>query len=198
MPLNILKVDSSGRYEGSHSRALTASIVSSLRKRDANADVVERDVAHGVEFVDEAWIGAAYTPADERTEAQAARLSNSDRLVEEIEAADVIVIGVPIYNFGVPAALKAWVDQICRANRTFRYAQDGPIGLLEGKKAYLAIVSGGTEAHSAVDFASGHIQQVLRFVGIEDITSVYADRLMIEGDAKANQAYAEFDASLAA
>lgn len=197
MPLNILHIDSSGRYEGSHSRTLTANIVSSLTRRNPDAKVVARDVAHGVDFVDQAWIGAAYTPADERTEAQAARLANSDRLVAEIEAADVLVIGVPIYNFGIPAALKAWVDQVCRANLTFQYTEDGPIGLVKGKKAYVAVVSGGTKAHSEVDFAAGHIHQVLRFIGIEDIETVYADQLMIEGETKANAAYAEFDEGLA-
>ena len=196
MSLNILRIDSSGRYEGSHSRKLTTNIVSSLSKRNPGATVVERDVTQGVDIVDEAWIGAAFTPADDRTDAQRARLLNSDRLVGEVQAADVLVIGVPIYNFGVPAALKAWVDQVCRANVTFRYAENGPEGLVENKKAYVAIVSGGTEAHSEVDFAAGHIHQVLRFIGIEDITTVYADRLMVEGEMKANLAYAEFDESL--
>ena len=196
MSLNILQIDSSGRHEGSHSRKLTANIVASLTKRSPGATVVERDVAQGVEFVDEAWIGAAFTPADDRTEAQRARLATSDRLVAEVQAADVLVIGVPIYNFGVPAALKAWIDQVCRANVTFRYTENGPEGLVENTKAYVAIVSGGTEAHSEVDFAAGHIHQVLRFIGIEDITTVYADRLMVEGEMKANLAYAEFDESL--
>lgn len=194
--MNILKIDSSGRYEGSHSRTLTANIVSSLARRNPDATVVERDVAHGVGFVDQAWIGAAFTPADDRSDAQAARLTNSDHLVEEVEAADVLVIGVPIYNFGIPAALKAWVDQVCRANRTFRYTESGPEGLVKNTKAYVAIVSGGTKAHSDIDFAAGHIQQVLRFIGIQDITMVYADRLMVEGDTKANAAYAQFDQSL--
>ena len=198
MSLNILKIDSSGRHEGSHSRRLTRNMVEALRAHHPGATIVERDVSEGIEFVDQAWISANFTPKDDRGAAQRARLAGSDALVEELEAADVLVIAVPIYNFGIPAALKAWIDQVCRANRTFRYTPDGPVGLLEGKKAYVAIVSGGTGAGSDVDFATGHIRQVLRFIGIEDITMVHADRLMVEGEEKVDRAFGAFETQLAA
>ncbi len=86
-----------------------------------------------------------------------------------MQAADTLVIGLPIYNFGVPAALKAWVDQVARAGVTFRYTETGPKGLLTGKRAIIAVASGGTEAGSDVDFATGYIRHVLGFIGITDV-----------------------------
>jgi hypothetical protein len=102
--------------------------------------------------------------------------------VAELKAADTLVIGLPIYNFGVPAALKAWVDQVARAGVTFKYSEYGPKGLLEGKRAIVAVASGGTEAGSDIDFATGYIRHVLGFIGITDVEFVTADRLMLDAD----------------
>ena len=179
--LSILKVDSSGRYADSASRALTADLTDALVSRHGDAEIVERDLAGGIEFVDTAWIDANFTPTEERSDAQRATLGESDALVRELQEADVIVIGVPIYNFGVPAVLKAWVDMIARARLTFRYTDKGPVGLLEGKKAYVVIASGGVPVDSPVDFATPYVRQVLKFIGITDVTVIAADRLNARG-----------------
>lgn len=183
MSPKILRIDSSARTESSVSRQLTAQIVEKL-----GGDAVHRDLANSLPHVSAAWIGANFTPGEARTDDQKATLAISDELIAEVMAADVLVIGVPIYNFGVPAALKAWVDMICRAGLTFRYSESGPVGLLEGKRAVLAVASGGTEAGSEIDFATGYMRHVLGFVGISDVQIVAADRLML--DAKTSMAKA--------
>jgi FMN-dependent NADH-azoreductase len=130
-----------------------------------------------VSLVDESWIGANFTAEEERTAEQRGVLQESDALVAELQAADVIVIGAPIYNFGIPAALKAWVDMIARARLTFRYTANGPEGLLTGKKAYIVIASGGVAVDSAVDFATPYLRQALKFVGITDVDVIAAEQL---------------------
>ena len=172
--LNVLKIDSSGRRDGSASRVLTADIVQALESRHGSIDVVERDLAAGMPFVDADWIEANFTPDESRTAAHRETLAESDALVAELKAADVLVIGAPIYNFGVPAVLKAWVDMIARARLTFRYTENGPVGLLEGKKAYIVVASGGVSVDSPVDFATPYLRQALKFVGIDDVEIIPA------------------------
>lgn len=186
----ILRVDASGRYEGSTTRDLTDLLI---RQFD-DAAVTTRDLAaNPVEFVDEDWINANFTDPAERSEAQHARLAGSDALVAEVQAADTLVIGVPIYNFGVPAVLKAWIDQIARARVTFKYTENGPVGLLEGKRAYLVIASGGTPAGSDIDFATGYMRHVLGFIGIHDVTVIAADQMMSGGSDKLAAVKAEIE-----
>lgn len=187
--MSTLLIQSSARREASVTRALAADLAAGL-----GAPVVERDVADGVAFVDEGWIGASFTPEAERSAAQTARLAGSDALVAEVMAADTLVIGVPIYNFGVPASLKAWIDQIARAKVTFEYTPDGPRGLLRGKRAFIVVASGGTEAESAVDFATPYLRHVLGFIGISDVTVIRADRAMVRGEAAQIEAAAEIAA----
>ncbi|MEM9249055.1 MAG: NAD(P)H-dependent oxidoreductase [Pseudomonadota bacterium] len=194
MAQTLLRIDASARRDGSVSRELTDRIVTRLNP----ASVVTRDLAvTPVPQIDEAWIGANFTPADTRTEAQRDTLSLSDTLVAEVQAADTLVIGLPIYNFGVPAALKAWIDQVARAGLTFRYSPDGPVGLLDGKRAIVAVASGGTKAGSDIDFATGYIRHVLGFIGITDVAFVTADALMADAEAAHATASAQI-ANLAA
>ncbi len=190
----VLRVDASMRNAGSKSRELTDRLITRLTEGGGIASVTTRDLVHGIEFVDEAWIGANFTPEEDRSDAQKARLAGSDALVEEVKAADILVIGAPIYNFSVPAAMKAWIDQIARARKTFKYTENGPVGLLEGKKAYVVVTSGGVPVGSAVDFASGYLRHVLGFIGIEDVTIIAADSLMQAGDAKVDEAAGAIDA----
>lgn len=180
--LKVLEVSASGRQSGSVSRTLTRDVVDALEARSGRIELLRRDLGHGVPLIDEAWIGANFTPADERTPEQREVLAFSDELVAELKAADVLVIGSPIYNFGIPAALKAWVDLVARARLTFRYTDNGPEGLVKGKKAYVVIASGGVPVDSAVDFATPYLRQALRFVGITDIEIIAADRLNQRGD----------------
>ncbi|MDH3533384.1 MAG: NAD(P)H-dependent oxidoreductase [Gammaproteobacteria bacterium] len=175
--LRILEVSASGRGRESVSRRLTQDIIDALEASSDRVAVTRRDLRDGVPLVDAAWIDANFTAADARTAAQHQALAESDRLVAELRQADVVVIGAPIYNFGVPAALKAWVDMIARARLTFRYTDNGPEGLLQGKKAYVVIASGGVPVDSPVDFATPYLRQALRFVGITDIEIIAADRL---------------------
>lgn len=181
-PLRVLEVSSSGRHGSSVSRRLTRDIVNALEARSGQIELQRRDLGRGVPLIDETWIGANFTAADERTPEQREVLAFSDELVAELERADVLVIGSPIYNFGIPAALKAWVDLVARARLTFRYTENGPEGLLKGKKAYVVIASGGVPVGSAVDFASPYLRQALGFIGITDIEIIPADRLNQRGD----------------
>jgi FMN-dependent NADH-azoreductase len=180
--LKVLRIDSSARREGSVSRQVADVLIARLEESEGPIDLRVRDLASDAPpFVDADWIGANFTPPEERGEAQRAALAHSDALVAELMAADVLVIGVPIYNFGVPAALKAWVDMVARARVTFRYTENGPEGLLRGKRAYLAVASGGTAVGSAIDFATGYLRHVLGFLGIEEVEIVAADQAMVRG-----------------
>ena len=173
----ILEVSASGRRRDSVSRRLTRELVDALRSRHRRVEVMRRDLNDGIGLVDEAWIAANFTAEHERSDDHRERLAESDALVAELMAADIVVIGTPIYNFGVPASLKAWVDMIARARLTFRYTDNGPEGLLRGKKAYVVVASGGVPVDSEVDFATPYLRQALRFVGIDDVEVVAADRL---------------------
>ena len=189
-PLKVLRIDASGRRGGSSSRALANDLVAALEARYGDVDVIRRDLAEALPHVDQDWIEANFTAEEARSAAQRDALALSDRLVDELRAADALVIGVPIYNFGVPAALKAWVDMICRARMTFRYTENGPEGLLKGKKAYLIVASGGVGVDSAVDFATPYMRQALGFVGIEDVEVIAADQQNMRGEEAISEARA--------
>jgi FMN-dependent NADH-azoreductase len=180
--LKVLRLDSSARQDGSVSRQVADALIARLERGEGPIDLRVRDLARDAPpFVDSQWVDANFTPPEERGEAQRAALAQSDVLVAELFAADVLVIGVPIYNFGVPAALKAWVDLVARARVTFRYTERGPVGLLRGKRAYLAVASGGTAVGSDMDFATGYLRHMLGFLGIEDVEVVAADQAMVRG-----------------
>ena len=182
MTQTILRLDASARRTGSISRALNDRLIARMTEA-GDTNVITRDLADGLPLIDEDWIGANFTPAGDRTDAQREKLALSDELVAELQAADTIVIGLPIYNFGVPASLKAWVDLVARAGVTFSYTAEGPQGLLEGKRAILTVASGGTEIGSEIDFATRHLTHVLGFLGITDVELVRADRTAIDMDA---------------
>jgi len=171
MTQQILRIDASMRKNGSYSRPLSERLITQL-KRQTPSEVKVRDLADGIPFINEAWIEANFTDVTTRTAEQRSILSCSDALVSEIKSADTLVIGLPIYNFNVPAAFKAWIDQVVRAKLTFRYGDDGPEGLLENKKAYVILSSGGTQLGSDLDFVSAYIHHVLGFVGIKDVTII--------------------------
>lgn len=176
-PLRVLEVAASGRSKDSVSRMLSADVIGALEARHGTIDLTRRNVAQGLPFVNEPWIEANFTAPEERSAEQCAVLADSDALVLEIQNAEAIVIGLPIYNFGVPAALKAWIDMIARARLTFRYTENGPEGLLQGKKAYLVIASGGVPIDSPMDFATPYLRQALAFVGITDVEIIAAEQL---------------------
>ena len=193
MTKTLLRIDASARSEGSTTRKLADAVAAKLDP----AETIFRDLNAAIPHVDEAWVGANFTPADQRTAEQAERLRLSDTLIAELMAADTIVIAAPIYNFGVPASLKAWFDQVARAGITFRYTEAGPVGLLAGKRAILVIASGGTEVDGPIDFATPWLRHALAFVGITDVHVVRSDRQMVD-PAASEQRAAEDLASLAA
>ena len=184
---NILRIDASARKAGSSSRRLTGALIDRL----APTNIVTRDLSEPLPFVTENWVGANFTVEEERTEDQKTALALSDSLVAELFAADILVIGTPIYNFAIPAALKAWIDMVARARKTFHYTENGPEGLLTGKKAYVLVASGGTEIGSEIDFATGYLRHVLAFVGITDVTFIAADQQMMKGEAVVEAALQE-------
>ncbi|CTQ33435.1 FMN-dependent NADH-azoreductase [Jannaschia rubra] len=174
----ILRIDSSAQAEGSITRTMLDRIEARVGQADLRRDLGEDALPQ----IDRCWVAASRAPEAERTADHRAALALSDALIAEIEAADLLLIGVPIYNFGVPGALKIWVDLICRPGVTFRYDVAGPEGLLRGKSAILAVASGGTEVGSEADFATAYMRHVLAFVGITDTTVVATDRHMARGD----------------
>ncbi|MEW2912567.1 NAD(P)H-dependent oxidoreductase [Leisingera sp. JC11] len=190
MTRTVLHIDSSARTEGSVTRDLSAQIVSRL----GAGNVVRRDLAAPLPLLDGAWIGANFTPADQRSDEQKQLLALSDSLIAELKQADTIVIGTPIYNFSVPSTLKAWIDLVARVGVTFRYTESGPIGLLEGKRAIVAVASGGTQAGSDIDFATTYLRHVLGFIGITDVEIVAADAMSIDAEGALAKAQTQIEA----
>ncbi|THH35084.1 FMN-dependent NADH-azoreductase [Aliishimia ponticola] len=190
--MTLLHIDSSARRADSTTRRLTAQVVTRL-----GGAALRRDLADALPQLTEAWVGANLTRADERDALQADVLALSDTLIAELQAADTVVIGVPMYNFGIPASLKAWIDLVARAGVTFRYSEAGPEGLLTGKRAILVIATGGTPVGSNVDFATGYMRHVLGFLGITDVTVIQADQMAMAPQKSLAQAEAQI-AALAA
>ena len=150
-------------------RRITGEVAAQLKTQYPELAFKELDLAQGMPFVNEQWIGANFTSADQRSAEQHVALEQSDALVSELQMADWLIIGSPIYNFSVPAVLKAWVDQVARAKLTFRYTEQGPEGLLKNKKAILVMASGGVPIGSEMDFATPYLQQMMGFLGIQDV-----------------------------
>lgn len=185
MTRTILHIDASARRNGSATRDLSDRIVKHL----GAGRVIRRDLATPLPLLTEDWINANFTPVDQRDAVQRDQLSLSDNLVAELQKADTIVIGLPIYNFSVPAAFKAWIDLVARVGLTFSYSEAGPKGLLEGKRAVLAIASGGTAVGSEIDFATNYAKHVLGFIGIHDVDVVAADQMALDAEAALSNAH---------
>ena len=190
MTSTVLHIDSSARTENSVTRSLSAEITGRL----APETVIRRDLTTPLPLLDEAWVGANFTPADQRSDEQKALLAQSDALIAELKQADTIVIGTPIYNFSVPSTLKAWIDLVARVGVTFNYTETGPVGLLEGKRAIIAVASGGTQAGSDIDFATTYLRHVLGFIGITDVELVAADQLSMDEEGSMQRAKSAIEA----
>lgn len=194
--MNILQINSSARSIGSESTRLADSIVAKVRESNPLATLVRRDFAltpHPT--LDEAALGALFTPAAQRTAEQAARVALDDALIAEVQAADVIVIGAPMYNFGVTVQLKSWFDAIARAGVTFAYTATGPVGHLTGKKVYVTLARGGFYKDGGNDIHAQHLKAFLGFLGLTDVTLVYAEGLAMGPEAVA-KAQAQADADI--
>ena len=195
--MNILQINSSVRGNQSESTRVANGIVARLRAAHPEATLTVRDLAANPHpELDEATLGALFTPAEQRTPEQAARVARNDALIAEVQAADAIVIGAPMYNFGISAQLKNWFDAVLRAGVTFRYTATGPEGLLKGKKVYVASARGGQYPADA-DPQLAHLRTLLGFVGLVDATFVISGGQSMGPDAAA-QGQQEADAAVAA
>lgn len=160
------------------SSQLGDALVSRLREGDAGIALVTRDFSKDpVPYFDNAWLQALSTPPDERSQEQAEKVAFSDALISEVQEADTIVIGVPMYNFAMPAALKSWTDHIARAGVTFRYTDTGPVGLLLGKKVYVVLSTGGQHQEGVTDFLRPYLRTFLGFLGMTDVEFIVANGL---------------------
>ena len=191
---HILRIDASIKSEGSVSRRLTDRVLDRLLAAHAGATVTVRDLSAGVPQIDGAWLGAVYSPAVSRSAEQAAIAAEADAMLAEVQAADVLVIGLPVYNFSAPAQLKSWIDNLARNGVTFRYTETGPEGLLKGKRAIVVFSSDGTKMGSDIDFASGWVKHMLGFFGITDVQFVAADAIVFDTEGTLKKAEAEVDA----
>ena len=197
---HLLAISSSANLSQSVSRRLVAVFADDFAAVP-NAVVTRRDLGEAPPpHIDEAVIGAVFTPADRRTPDQSAALALSDTLVDELIAADVIVIGAPMHNFTISSNLKAWIDHIARAGRTFSYTADGPEGLLRGKRVYVLTARGGNYSAApmqAMDHQEPYLRAVLGFVGLDDVTFIHSQGLAM-GEAARDAAIAGAEAQIAA
>ena len=199
--MNILQINASARREGANSTRVANSVVDRLKAANPGAQVTLRDLAvtpHPV--LDETALGALFTPANQRTPEQAARVALDDALIAELQAHDTLVLGVPMYNFGVPVQLKSWIDAIARVGVTFRYTEKGPEGLLKGKKVYVALARGGLYRDTDKDAQVPYLKNVLGFLGMTDVSFIYAEGLAMGPEAAEKgfaQAHADLEAAFA-
>lgn len=185
--MNILQVNSSARTEGAMSTRVANDIVARLQARHSNSKLVLRNLtATPHPALDEAALGALFTKPEERSAAQQARVALDDALIAEIQAADIVVLGVPMYNFGISTQLKNWIDAIARAQVTFRYGANGPEGMLTGKTVYLALARGGVIRDTPTDSQVPYLKTMLGFLGMTDLQLVYAEGLAMGPEALQN------------
>lgn len=182
----LLQINASISHDNSHSSQLAARFVAAFRESHANAKVLIRDVAAAdpVPHLNAERFGAFITQPGDRSAAQRAVVAYSDALIDEIKQANVIVIGLPMYNFGVPSQLKAYFDHIARAGVTFAYSEKGPVGKLTGKKVYVFAARGGLYSGTPLDTQTSYVRDFLAFLGMTDIEFVYAEGLAISPESK--------------
>lgn len=194
--MKILQLNASARSNGSTSTRLADTITARLQEKHPDATVELRDLASNPHPVlDEAALTALFTPAEQRNGDQAARVALDDALIAQLLASDVIVLGVPMYNLGVPVQLKTWIDAIARAGVTFRYTANGPEGMVKGKKVYVALTRGGLYRDTPIDAQVPYLKNVLGFLGMTDVEFIYAEGLAM-GAESATKAFAEAEARM--
>jgi FMN-dependent NADH-azoreductase len=176
----LLQINSSLFGDNGNSSQLSREFVQRWQTQHPTGDVVVHDFAkEEVPHLDAARVQALFSPVESRTPEQQAVVDYSDKLIAEIQAADVIVLGVPLYNFGVPSTLKAYFDHIARAGVTFKYTETGPVGLLDNKPVYIIATRGGVHKGQASDTQSQFLTNFLNFVGLKDVHFIYAEGLNI-------------------
>lgn len=168
--MTVLKIDSSARLEGANSRIITDYLVHRLGQPIIERDLVKNPLPP---MSPQDMVGVHGSHDDERPSLQR-HLAISKELIDELQRADTLVLGVPMYNFSVPAYLKQWIDYVCRAGVSFRYTENGPEGLIAVKRAFIVTASGGTPIGSDMDFASRYLEHICRFLGVEEIIHIDA------------------------
>jgi FMN-dependent NADH-azoreductase len=181
--MQILQIISSARGAASYSTRLSQGIIDKLQAAQPESTVVVRNVAtQPFPHLEEAHLNAYFTPAEGRSPEQQQAVRHSDEAIAELMAADVLVIGVPFYNFTISSSLKSWLDHLTRAGITFRYTPTGPEGLIQGKRVYLAVASGGIYSEGPMqpyDFATPYLRCILGFLGMRDVTVARAEGVKI-------------------
>ena len=190
--MKIYQINCSARKKGSASRELAKKLLDKIKKPEDK--VIYRDLDDEMLFVAGLTESGMSIPENERTEHHKKMFELSDKLVKELKDSDIIIISTPIYNFGPPATLKAWSDLAARVKSTFKYSEDGKqIGLLENKKVYLVITSGGTRVESKDDYLTPWIKHVLNFFGITNIQIISADQMSIDYEGSIKKAEEEIN-----
>tara|TARA_B110000305_G_C19462145_1_gene655274 strand:+ start:1414 stop:2028 length:615 start_codon:yes stop_codon:yes gene_type:complete len=187
----ILFYKTSPKNEGSISTELGEYLVNRLSK-EGNTNVSKRQLDQ-IPFINQKIINGLYINDNEKTLEQLEALKISDAIVKDVHENDTIIISTPIYNFAAPAVLKAWADLVARLNKTFQYTDNGPVGLLKNKKAYIVVSSGGTKIGSEIDFFTPWMKFFLNFIGIKDVTFISADQLMSDDGSKIIQAKSQIN-----
>ncbi len=190
--MKIYQIDCSARKKGSTSRELANKLLERIKKSED--EVIYRDLDDEMLFVAGLTESGMTIPENERTDQHKKMFELSDKLVKELKESDILIISTPIYNFGPPATLKAWSDLAARVKSTFKYSEDGKqIGLLENKKVYLVITSGGTKVGSKEDFLTPWLLHVLNFFGIKNIEIISADQMSIDYEGSIKKAEDEIN-----
>jgi len=173
--MKVWHIDSSSRDEQSHSKRITQQFIDNLSKK-TTVESNPLNVAAGLPFLTDVMIGSYFTPDEQRTAEQKSAITVSNDIVKSAKDADVWVIGVPIYNFSMPASFKAFIDLLCRSKETFTYTETGPVGLLKNKQVFVVVTSGGTEIGSDVDFLTPWLKHCLSFIGVQNVHFIHADK----------------------
>ncbi|OQS37740.1 FMN-dependent NADH-azoreductase [Chromobacterium haemolyticum] len=196
--MKLLHLDSSILAANSVSRQLTAVVADTLRQRHANVETSYRDLAsQPIAHLSGEIIGANFTAEADWTATQRSEAALSNELIEEFLAADVVVIGAPMYNFSIPSQLKAWVDRVAASGRTFKYTENGPVGLAGGKKVIVVSSRGGvysTEQGQLMDFQEDYLKTVVGFLGVNDVAFIRAEAVNMGEDKRATAIHAAKDA----
>jgi FMN-dependent NADH-azoreductase len=181
-PKRILRVDASARTSNSNTRRLTHKLEEKLIALNPGAFVTERNLNGELSFLSETMIEAMFIDPSLRTEAQTKVLELSDKMVKELLESDIIIMGVPVYNFSIPASMKAYIDMITRSGVTFKYIDGAHKGLLNNTTVWIVVSSGGVPLYSELDFVSGYMKHILGFIGITDLRFIDATQIKTKGE----------------
>jgi FMN-dependent NADH-azoreductase len=194
--MKILQINSAARSSGANSTKVANSVSSRLLAKHPSATIEVLDLAENPHpALDHDGLGALFTPIEHRTTAQHARVKLDDILIAQVQAADVLVLGVPMYNFGISSQLKNWIDAIAKAGVTFRYTESGPEGLITGKKVYVALARGGIYRDTPNDTQVPYLKMLLGFLGMTDVEFIYAEGFAL-GPESVEKALSSADAQI--